>query len=258
MSHKCACEKHVGSNQMNERITAGFCTAVRQNAFKPMPVFLKQATSLGGHAKRGPPKPRVLPAMALSSLSHIRSIRSTCRFATHAIPRGRQPLHPRPYSDGAPQRSAHAQWYADIVPAMIPVALLGSAVYLVCTAFSPWEIWAEMDRFLMVRRACNLRKCICPTRNIWRKLRRKSGDWRTSLRPCDLRGMVALKLLCLGRWTKSLDGGSRSRKIRDEKPHKGQPSRGEYTTMNDLQKRLLSIPAHNEHESHKDILFKNL
>ncbi|KAL5488150.1 hypothetical protein ACEPAI_6258 [Sanghuangporus weigelae] len=27
-------------------------------------------------------------------------------------------------------RSAHAQWYTDVVPAMIPIALLGSAVYI--------------------------------------------------------------------------------------------------------------------------------
>ncbi|KAF5388040.1 hypothetical protein D9615_000236 [Tricholomella constricta] len=38
----------------------------------------------------------------------------------------------RSYSDNATQkpRSGHAQWYADIVPAMIPIFLLGSAVYL--------------------------------------------------------------------------------------------------------------------------------
>lgn len=31
----------------------------------------------------------------------------------------------------ASEKSPHARWYADIVPAMIPVALLGSAVYVV-------------------------------------------------------------------------------------------------------------------------------
>jgi|ERR1700722_14262290 len=31
-------------------------------------------------------------------------------------------------------RSRHAQWYADILPAMIPIAILGSAVYLVSSA----------------------------------------------------------------------------------------------------------------------------
>jgi hypothetical protein len=39
----------------------------------------------------------------------------------------------RTYTTGSADRpkSPHAQWYADIVPAMIPIALLGSAVYLV-------------------------------------------------------------------------------------------------------------------------------
>lgn len=34
------------------------------------------------------------------------------------------------------QRSAHGQWYADMLPGMVPVALLGSAVYMVrfCSA----------------------------------------------------------------------------------------------------------------------------
>ncbi|KAF7983976.1 hypothetical protein HWV62_18418 [Athelia sp. TMB] len=39
--------------------------------------------------------------------------------------------HERAYSQQPPHKSAHAQWYSDVVPAMIPVALLGSAVYLV-------------------------------------------------------------------------------------------------------------------------------
>ncbi|RDB22612.1 hypothetical protein Hypma_010378 [Hypsizygus marmoreus] len=41
-------------------------------------------------------------------------------------------LHRRPYSESATQkpRSGHAQWYSDIVPAMIPIFLLGSAIYL--------------------------------------------------------------------------------------------------------------------------------
>ncbi|KAF7981631.1 hypothetical protein HWV62_32720 [Athelia sp. TMB] len=38
--------------------------------------------------------------------------------------------HERAYSQQPPHKSAHAQWYSDVVPAMIPVALLGSAVYL--------------------------------------------------------------------------------------------------------------------------------
>ncbi|KAL4081708.1 hypothetical protein V8B97DRAFT_81942 [Scleroderma yunnanense] len=37
-------------------------------------------------------------------------------------------LGARLYSD---QRSKHAQWYSSMLPAMVPIALLGSAVYMV-------------------------------------------------------------------------------------------------------------------------------
>ncbi|KAG5735207.1 hypothetical protein E4T56_gene4822 [Termitomyces sp. T112] len=41
-------------------------------------------------------------------------------------------LQRRTYSENVTPkpRSAHAQWYSDTVPAMIPIFLLGSAVYL--------------------------------------------------------------------------------------------------------------------------------
>ncbi|KAF8222711.1 hypothetical protein L208DRAFT_1412901 [Tricholoma matsutake] len=45
------------------------------------------------------------------------------RFVSTLKPRWRS------YGTSNP-RSPHAQWYADIVPAMIPIFLLGSAVYL--------------------------------------------------------------------------------------------------------------------------------
>ena len=45
--------------------------------------------------------------------------------------RTRDQGHQQQQQNQRQERSAHAQWYADIVPAMIPVALLGSAVYLV-------------------------------------------------------------------------------------------------------------------------------
>ncbi|PAV20719.1 hypothetical protein PNOK_0334600 [Pyrrhoderma noxium] len=44
--------------------------------------------------------------------------------------RARDQGHQQQQQNQRQERSAHAQWYADIVPAMIPVALLGSAVYL--------------------------------------------------------------------------------------------------------------------------------
>ncbi|KAG1755872.1 hypothetical protein EDB19DRAFT_1868393 [Suillus lakei] len=36
----------------------------------------------------------------------------------------------RGYSSTAESRSAHSEWYASMLPGMIPVALLGSAVYM--------------------------------------------------------------------------------------------------------------------------------
>jgi len=43
----------------------------------------------------------------------------------------RLPSNSRGYSQPASAgKTAHAQWYSDLLPGMIPVALLGSAVYL--------------------------------------------------------------------------------------------------------------------------------
>ncbi|OJA20898.1 hypothetical protein AZE42_00888 [Rhizopogon vesiculosus] len=43
----------------------------------------------------------------------------------------RDSLRPtRGYSSTTEPRSAHAEWYASMLPGMIPVALLGSAVYM--------------------------------------------------------------------------------------------------------------------------------
>lgn len=57
--------------------------------------------------------------------------RASARYVT----RSRRPCAParRPYSTEHPEpkkRSAHAQWYAEMLPGMAPVALLGSAVYV--------------------------------------------------------------------------------------------------------------------------------
>jgi hypothetical protein len=39
----------------------------------------------------------------------------------------------RGYSSKSESRSAHSEWYASMLPGMIPVALLGSGVYMVST-----------------------------------------------------------------------------------------------------------------------------
>ncbi|KAH7919865.1 hypothetical protein BV22DRAFT_1098995 [Leucogyrophana mollusca] len=56
------------------------------------------------------------------------------RLSLHLRPHPRPRIHPhhaRTYTT-PPQkpRSGHAEWYASMLPAMIPVALLGSAVYM--------------------------------------------------------------------------------------------------------------------------------
>lgn len=46
-------------------------------------------------------------------------------------------IHRRPYTTDQPS-SRHAQWYSNTLPAMIPIFLLGSAIYLVCCClFAP-------------------------------------------------------------------------------------------------------------------------
>lgn len=52
----------------------------------------------------------------------------------------RLPALRRLYSSPPPPRSqasGHAHFYSDLLPGMLPVALLGSAVYLVRTLLSP-------------------------------------------------------------------------------------------------------------------------
>ncbi|KAF8076215.1 hypothetical protein FPV67DRAFT_403887 [Lyophyllum atratum] len=58
----------------------------------------------------------------------IRPLHSRGLITTLQGPR----LQWRSYSESTTQkpRSGHAQWYSDIAPAMIPIFLLGSAVYL--------------------------------------------------------------------------------------------------------------------------------
>ncbi|THV08726.1 hypothetical protein K435DRAFT_847567 [Dendrothele bispora CBS 962.96] len=51
----------------------------------------------------------------MNHLFFLRNVRNTSRT--------------RLYSTTSP-KSPHAQWYSDVVPAMIPICLLGSAVYL--------------------------------------------------------------------------------------------------------------------------------
>jgi len=54
-------------------------------------------------------------------------LRSTCQLVRAAS----TPKNWRTYTElASSSKSAHAQWYSDLLPSMIPVALLGSVVYL--------------------------------------------------------------------------------------------------------------------------------
>lgn len=62
------------------------------------------------------------------ALAHRVSHRPLTRSLRHS------PARRRLYStENAPgkQRSPHAAWYAEMLPGMVPIALLGSAVYVV-------------------------------------------------------------------------------------------------------------------------------
>ncbi|KAG1863361.1 hypothetical protein C8R48DRAFT_552947, partial [Suillus tomentosus] len=44
--------------------------------------------------------------------------------------------------------SAHSQWYASMIPGMVPVALLGSAVYLVSGGLQLLQSQLDHEKFL--------------------------------------------------------------------------------------------------------------
>ncbi|KAG1820356.1 uncharacterized protein BJ212DRAFT_1203319, partial [Suillus subaureus] len=44
--------------------------------------------------------------------------------------------------------SAHSEWYASMLPGMIPVALLGSAVYLVSSGLQLLQSQLDHEKFL--------------------------------------------------------------------------------------------------------------
>lgn len=45
---------------------------------------------------------------------------------------------------GSHRPSRHAHFYSDLVPAMVPVALLGSAVYMVCQPILVATAWVRI------------------------------------------------------------------------------------------------------------------
>ncbi|KDQ64800.1 hypothetical protein JAAARDRAFT_52731 [Jaapia argillacea MUCL 33604] len=57
-----------------------------------------------------------------------RGMASFQRF--HHLRRTRVRIGQRGYASKSGEKSAHALWYEDVVPGMIPIAILGSAVYM--------------------------------------------------------------------------------------------------------------------------------
>ncbi|KAI0723352.1 hypothetical protein C8Q76DRAFT_722556 [Earliella scabrosa] len=89
--------------------------------------------------------------MSLSRTARA-SIRLPSRRSPLAQSRTRAPsrahVHARPLSSSAssqPPRSRHAQFYTDYAAGMIPVALLGSAVYI---GLRTWQQHLAHERFL--------------------------------------------------------------------------------------------------------------
>ena len=92
---------------------------------KWQPITLKHAS----HTLRPLIRPLCLP---LRRMLHWRTVSSATRFRSGYQQSTRHWLHT---DSGHPRRpSRHAQFYSELVPAMIPVALLGSAVYMVCSS----------------------------------------------------------------------------------------------------------------------------
>ena len=76
-----------------------------------------------------PSKPCLVPHPSLSQ-AHLEDMLSLVRLSNARSLRAPRPPA-RGYSSTSERRSAHSEWYASMLPGMVPVALLGSAVYMV-------------------------------------------------------------------------------------------------------------------------------
>lgn len=95
---------------------------------------------------------------------------------------------------GHPARpSRHAQFYSELVPAMIPVALLGSAVYMV-RARANCLSGSEKIGFLRSLRAYNCCRHLSHMKNISTRRARASGNLNRRLMLWCLRGEIHLPL----------------------------------------------------------------
>ena len=76
--------------------------------------------------------------------------------------------------------SKHSEWYRDIIPGMIPIALLGSSVYLVRRP-NPAALLTKLT-VGFAHRAYSLRARNCHTRDRWLKPRSVSSNSRRVLK----------------------------------------------------------------------------
>lgn len=97
----------------------------------------------------------------------------------------------RTYSsqEAASASSKHSEWYRDIIPGMIPIALLGSSVYLV-RGLSLAVVTEQTVEF--VRRAYSLHAQNCHTRNRLKKPRNMSPSLRRVLNSLSHRSGTCL------------------------------------------------------------------
>lgn len=81
-----------------------------------------------------------------STMSHLHLVHRTFSNSTSCVPaRCSRNVRARKYSTspGGSSKSPHAQFYSDLVPGMVPIALIGSVVFLVricappCLPFDP-------------------------------------------------------------------------------------------------------------------------
>lgn len=133
-----------------------------------------QLTALSQRHVR-PPLSRLLacPARPLPGMSLALASRASQRCMARS--QRRQVTNQRFYSSEnvqERQRSAHAQWYSDMLPAMVPVALLGSAVYMVRSPLLPRTGHMPRSR-LYLPRDCDCSKPTCPTNDTSTRLMRE-------------------------------------------------------------------------------------
>lgn len=90
--------------------------------------------------------------------------------------------------------SRHSEWYRDVIPGMIPVALLGSSVYLVCgsnlgTLFGEPTVGTVRRDYNLHEQNCHMRNRCPEPRSALQSSRRVSNTSNHKLRTCLSKGL---------------------------------------------------------------------